>query len=62
MGNYTNTTIIADFMSVNRKVPLNKFSCIRDALEQTWNMVTKVAEAIQIESTRASRSNDAERI
>ena len=33
MGNYTYTTIIADFMSVTRKVPLNKFSCIRDALE-----------------------------
>ena len=75
MSNYTNTTIIVDFMSAIRKVPLNKFSCTRDALECMWNIVIKVAEANQIdvvfdsyiensikESTRASRSNDVESI
>ena len=70
MSNYTNTAITVKFMSAIRKVPLNKFNCIRDALECMWNMVIKVAEANQIdgvfdsyiensikESTRASRSN-----
>ena len=39
--NYKNTTIIEDFMSAIRKVPLNKLSCNRDTLENIWNMVTK---------------------
>ena len=73
MSNSTNTTIITDFMSVIRKVPLNKFSGIGDALKCMWIMVIKVAGANQIdvvfdsyiensikESTRASRSNDVE--
>ena len=60
-------------MSAIRKVPLNKFSCIKDALECLWSMITKVGEANQIdivfnsyvensikESTRASRSNAVE--
>ena len=75
MSNYKNTTIILNFMSAIRKVPLNKFSCIRGALECMWNMVIKVAEANKIdivldsyiedsikESTRASPSNDVEAI
>ena len=72
MSNYTNTTVIVDFMSVLRKVAVNKFGC-RDALECMWNMITKVPEAnlidvvfdsyienYIIELTRASRSNDVE--
>ena len=68
-----NATIIVDFMSAIRKVPLSKFSCIKDALECLWNMITKVGEANQIdivfdsyvensikELTRESRSNDVE--
>ena len=60
-------------MSAIRKVPLNKFSCIKDALECLWSMRTKVGEANQIdivfdsyvensikESARASRSNAVE--
>ena len=60
-------------MSAIRKVPLNKFSCIKDALGCLWSMITKVGEANQIdivfdsyvensikESTRASRSPPAE--
>ena len=60
-------------MSAIRKVPLNKFSCIKDGLECLWSMITKVGEANQIdivfnsyvensikESTRASRSNAVE--
>ena len=59
-------------MSAIRKVPLNKFSCIKDALECLWS-ITKVGQANQIdivfdsyvensikESTRASCSNAAE--
>ena len=49
MSNYTNTTIIEDFMSAIRKVPLNKLSCVRDALECMWNMLAKVAEDNQID-------------
>ena len=71
MSNYTSTKIIVNFMSAIRKVPLNKFSFVRDALEC---IVTKVAGANQInvfdsyiensikESTKASRSNDVEPI
>ena len=69
-----NATIIVDFMSAIRKVPLHKFSCIKDALECLWSMITKVGEANQIdivllfsyvensikESTKASRSNAVE--
>ena len=45
MSNYTSTKIIVNFMSAIRKVPLNKFSFVRDALEC---IVTKVAGANQI--------------
>ena len=68
-----NATIILGFMSAIRKVPLNKFSCIKDALECLRSMITKVGEANQIdivfvsydensikESSRASRSNAVE--
>ena len=48
MSSNTYATIIMDFMSAIRKVPLNKFSCIRYALECMWNMVTKVANDNQI--------------
>ena len=73
MSNYTNTTIIVDSMSAIRKVPLNKFICIKDALTCMWNMMLKVTGANQIdvvfdsyiensikESKRASHSNDVE--
>ena len=68
-----NATIIVDFMSAIRKFPLNKFSCIKDALECLWSMTTKAGEVNQVdivfdsyvensikESTRASRSNAVE--
>ena len=42
-------TIIVDFMSAIRKVPLNKFSCIKDALECLRSMITKVGEGNQID-------------
>lgn len=58
-------------MSAIRKIPLNKFSCIRKALVCMWNVMIKVAAANQIdvvfdsyiknsikELTRASHSND----
>ena len=47
-NNYILITIIVDLISVIRKIPFQKFGCIKDALDCAWSMIN-IAEANQID-------------